>query len=484
MAEKRGLFVVEHRERIDALVMAGMGAVGVVYIALLVRCSPKADKYTLTNSTILFLVMTMLLAIGICYGHGRFEDKLIRSNIYLRMIAGLYLSSFLNGCAFLLGSEQHFPNTVYLLYIGAVLCYVLTMSGYYNYEQTFFNLPDAQDRILTLVRLIMTWSYVGLRGAGTLAEICYPENETFLTGLTEGFLGPGLIFAMTALYAYLTFRQVKMRTIRWTLLSYNLSYLIAMPLERYFAGADRRWQYMWLYSFAGFVAIFLIFCNVYVNQSRLLLQQDRELTSSKLDAMIMQINPHFIYNTLGSIDSLIRTRPEEAHELLMKFSVYLRDNYSSLTKEPMVNFADELKILEHYLAIEQVRFPNLKVIYRIRAIDFKIPGLTVQPLAENAVKHGIRRRRRSEGTLTIESEETPEQYIVRIMDDGVGFEKIPDDGRPHIGISNARRRLEMLCGGTLNITSIPQTGTVCEILIPKEVSQEEEEQYYEGAVRG
>lgn len=132
-------------------------------------------------------------------------------------------------------------------------------------------------------------------------------------------------------------------------------------------------------------------------QERKLARKEYELAQAQLNMMVGQINPHFIYNTLGSIESLAATDPAGAQKLMSEFSDYLCDNYVDMTKQPLISFSEEMKHVEHYLSIEKVRFPNLTVEYDIRATDFDIPCLTVQPLVENAVKHGICRQRKSAG---------------------------------------------------------------------------------------
>lgn len=228
-----------------------------------------------------------------------------------------------------------------------------------------------------------------------------------------------------------------------------------------------------LYNTAAFhVTMTLVSCLLYVGisveQERELDKKERELAVSQLNSMVQRINPHFVCNTLGSIDSLCRTDPAAAQRLIAKFSDYMRDNYADMTDHPMISIDKELEHLDHYIGIEQVRFPNLNVVYDIQARGFVLPSLTIQPLAENAVKHGICRRRRSAGTLTVSTRETEEDYVIRVEDDGVGFRPGETDGHgTHVAIENVRRRLDMLCGGTLTVESRENVGTTCEIRIPR-----------------
>ncbi|MBQ0009853.1 MAG: histidine kinase [Ruminococcus sp.] len=219
---------------------------------------------------------------------------------------------------------------------------------------------------------------------------------------------------------------------------------------------------------ASVLSLYIIFFNVYAAREYEILAKEKELADSKVGLMMAEINPHFVYNTLGSIASLCRTDPDGAEDLICKFSDYLRNHNKNVMGNPMIPFSEEIKILESYLMIEKVRFPDITIVYRLEATHFMIPCMSVQPLAENAIRHGICRRRGSKGTLTVSSCEEEKAFIVRIEDDGVGFDPAQTDDQQHIGVSNVATRLSLLCGGTLSVQSVPGKGTVSTITIPKE----------------
>lgn len=184
--------------------------------------------------------------------------------------------------------------------------------------------------------------------------------------------------------------------------------------------------------------------------------------------MISQIKPHFIYNTLGSICQLCREQPEKAAELTRDFSQYLRGNFSELENSKPVLLSKELEHIRHYVNIEQVRFPDITVDIDVRCDNFFLPALSVQPLVENAIKHGLMGLE-SGGKVTISAYETDTEYCVKVSDNGVGFDvnAQPDDDR-HIGIKNIRERISAICGGRLTVESTPGKGTTAVIYIPKE----------------
>lgn len=202
-----------------------------------------------------------------------------------------------------------------------------------------------------------------------------------------------------------------------------------------------------------------------------LAKQEKELTEMRTQIMLSQMQPHFLYNTLTTISSLcyLENAPQ-AKAVVDKFAVYFRQNLDSMGKDKMVSFEKELEHIRIYLWIEKVRFEDkLTVVYDIGPSDFHLPSLSLQPLVENAVKHGLCKQKNG-GTLTISTGETGEEYRVSICDDGVGFVpgEVPDDNKSHIGIENISQRLEILCGGSLEIQSTLGVGTHVTVHLPKE----------------
>lgn len=150
----------------------------------------------------------------------------------------------------------------------------------------------------------------------------------------------------------------------------------------------------------------------------------------------------------------------------------------SLKQTKPIPFEQELEHLKKYLYIEKLRFgKKLNIEYDIQATDFELPQLSIQPLAENAVKHGISKKRGG-GTLTISTRETDDAYEVIVADDGVGFDTsapVPqDDGRSHVGMENIKRRLKEMCDAEVVIESEVGKGTTARVIIPKKQVKEED----------
>ena len=218
-----------------------------------------------------------------------------------------------------------------------------------------------------------------------------------------------------------------------------------------------------------FCSVIFMYTNIYVRNGHLLLMRENALIQSQMNVLQHQVNPHFLFNTLGTIDSLCEEDPAKAQEVIRELSEYMSRNLRSFSEKQLVPFRDEMEQVALYLKIIQVRFPNIRIETDIRTEEFYIPPLTIQLLAENAILHGICKRRRSEGLLRITSSKIVNGFRVTVEDNGVGFtENIPDDGRKHIGIINVSKRLETLCSGRLIIRSIPGEGTVCIIRLPED----------------
>lgn len=194
---------------------------------------------------------------------------------------------------------------------------------------------------------------------------------------------------------------------------------------------------------------------------------DAELARSRISTLMSQIHPHFIYNTLGSIEQLCELDPPKAAKLVHDFSKYLRGNFGEINSTRLIRVSKDLEHTEYYIGIEKVRFPDIEFITEMSCCDFSVPALTIQPIVENAVKHGILGREAG-GTVRVRIYETDSSYFITVKDNGVGFDVTELENDNHIGLRNIRSRLEAMCGGILHIESILGVGTKITVEIPKE----------------
>ena len=237
-------------------------------------------------------------------------------------------------------------------------------------------------------------------------------------------------------------------------------------------------------------------------------QEEEIIRQTRIEVMYSQIGPHFIFNTLSAIYGLVDRNPKKAKEAINYFSEYLRGNIDSIGKTGWVSFEEELRHIDSYVWIEKMRFGDeLAVEYDIDTMDFEVPPLSVQPLVENAIKHGIHKKN-GPGKVTISTWEDDNDYIVEVVDDGVGFdttefektekyeiknatdrglglrkkreaqkqeaENPHKDGRTHVGLDNTRARLIGSGRGKLEIFSKPGEGTKAVITIFKDKIVKEE----------
>ena len=200
-------------------------------------------------------------------------------------------------------------------------------------------------------------------------------------------------------------------------------------------------------------------------------QQQSSLMQARLQALTSQINPHFLFNTLNSVSSLIRINPEHARLMVLKLSRILRrllrkhDNFSPLR--------DELDFIEDYLAIEVARFgEKLRFEKEIdpESLDILVPSMLLQPLIENCIKHGLSNKVEG-GTITLRTRLADRRLLLIVEDDGVGIPelKLANLMEQGIGVSNVNERLKVLFGTDYRmwIDSQPGRGTRIEIEVPE-----------------
>ena len=205
-------------------------------------------------------------------------------------------------------------------------------------------------------------------------------------------------------------------------------------------------------------------------QQREIAEQQREIANQRANILVLQMRPHFIYNTLTSIYCLCSQDPQLAQRIVMDFTSYLRKNFTAVASDKPIPFTSELEHTRAYLAVEQARFSSsLRVDYDTPHTWFRIPPLTLQPIVENAVKHG-RDPRAGLFSISIRTRKTDSGAEIVVADNGRGFSPA-DDSEPHIALKNIQQRLALMCGGSLTITPGNGGGTVVTITIPDSAAE-------------
>ncbi len=201
-----------------------------------------------------------------------------------------------------------------------------------------------------------------------------------------------------------------------------------------------------------------------VDQGKRYIKQKEEIADQKVRLAVLQMRPHFIYNTMTSIYCLIEQDAPKAQQVTLDFTNYLRKNFTAIAKEETIPFTEELEHARAYLAVEQVRFKGkLFVEFDMPYTNFRLPPLTLQPIVENAVKHGVDPDL-DPLYITVRTREDKQGAEITVEDTGPGF-GLNDNNEPHIALGNIRERLEMMCNGELTISEREGGGTVIRIII-------------------
>lgn len=204
-----------------------------------------------------------------------------------------------------------------------------------------------------------------------------------------------------------------------------------------------------------------------------------QIKAEETQRVIRQINPHFVFNTLATIRIVTKINADLAYDMIYDFSKYLRAVFQSLTNPGNISFSEETEYVISYTNLEKIRFgDNIMLHTNIEETDFMLPPLSVQPLVENAIIHGLKKGKRK-GTVSIRSRKTRSEYIVQVEDDGIGFDaeaysRIKREGRSEAGgLQRVRRRVEQMTGGRMEVKSTVGAGTVITLHIPKYPKEKE-----------
>lgn len=200
---------------------------------------------------------------------------------------------------------------------------------------------------------------------------------------------------------------------------------------------------------------------------QLIAEKELHIAQQRMDLLRSQIQPHFIFNSLAVIRSLTKHDSRKAVDCIDSFSDYLKAHIYAVQEEDMIPFQDELVHIRAYLDLvlaDSTR--NVEVVYDLHYTDFRLPALSLEPIVENSIKHGIGSRG---GTITIQTEKSEKGAVIRIMDNGSpeGGMTEQENKRLGVGLENTRKRLKMQCSGTLDL-QITDHGATATIVIPQE----------------
>ncbi|MBQ6521071.1 MAG: histidine kinase [Anaerolineaceae bacterium] len=271
-------------------------------------------------------------------------------------------------------------------------------------------------------------------------------------------LVPPVLIMILNLITVNYFRKELTTKQRSALLIYILVPMAAMIIQMFFYG-------IYFIILGTVIAGFAMFIFIVLDQIELFTRQQEENARQKANIMVLEMRPHFIFNTMTSIYYLVEQDPGKAQQVIMDFTNYLRGNLSAIVSEKMIPFEKELEHTKAYLAVEEVRFEGkLFVSFDTPYTDFNIPPLMLQPIVENAIKHGIDPDLEAL-KIRISTQKTEAGSEILVEDSGPGF-TLPDDNEPHIALENIRKRLQLMCRGKLEITSNETSGTTVKLILP------------------
>ena len=222
-----------------------------------------------------------------------------------------------------------------------------------------------------------------------------------------------------------------------------------------------------LVSFWMVLCALTMFALVIMDNIEQYMRQQREIANQRAGIMVLQMRPHFIYNTMMGIYYLCKQDSDKAQQVTLDFTTYLRKNFAAIASEDTVPFKDELEHTRAYLAVEQAQFEDsLFVSFDTPHTLFRVPPLTLQPIVENAVKHGMSASS-DPIHISVITRQTDTGSEIIVEDDGPGFNPV-DDNEPHIALNNIRQRLELMCKGELDIAPREGGGTSVKVTIPEQ----------------
>ena len=384
----------------------------------------KSQRYFFVMLPFVMLALVADTAAWICEGYTELDDMIVVSNTVAYCMGYFAIASFMRYLKDNLCKGRPVANAITTIF--SILAVISSALVIFSAANKYGYFVDKHGHYVHANDFLTAFVYISFPALAFLAIILlstFAENATPLKKL--GFVG------------------------------YTIFPVIGVVLDYAVHGLSL--------TYVGLVvSVLVIYTNIHIKNQRIMQSQRNEL-------MVSQINPHFVYNTLSAIAAMCELSPKQAKNLTINFASYLRSNINSLTSDKNIPFDEEIKHVECYLDIEKARFGDrVKVSYSIGCRDFSLPPLTLQPIVENAVKHGITKKAEG-GTVKIVTYATDKHNVVEIRDDGLGFDAELNHADSHqsIGIENVKNRLYERCRGTLTIKSTVGVGTRVILEIPK-----------------
>ena len=320
-----------------------------------------------------------------------------------------------------------------------------------------------KNGLLAKIAIVFGITFIALLIIGQFTDIFYsvtPHNEIKRGPLFPLLISPVLVILLFDIVGVFVIRKRILKAYFIAFLVYLPPLIIAVFLHMFLS------LELFIVLAIGLWALTILVLMVKENAKEYFNQQ-KEIANQNAHILVLQMRPHFIYNTMTSIYYLCEQDPNKAKQVTLDFTTYLRKNFAAIASEETIAITEELEHTHAYLAVEQAQFEDtLFVTFDTPHTLFRIPPLTLQPIVENAVKHGMIASDKPIH-ITVRTRKTATASEIIVEDDGPGYQP-KDDNEPHIALNNIRQRLEMMCKGTLEIYSGDKGGTVVKITIPSE----------------
>lgn len=450
-------------------------AMGVLLILSIIIAFYFGLVYESTNyfkliTAIAGVLFDAILFVSCCFN---IRDDTHQGGIFAEVSVLLYFCLLMSGATDVLVGKSEARSAIIALQTMVAVCSTVTHFLFWRYQCA--SLPQNRaKRYFTLWIYVLLIAYLVMLVVNLFTGILFVVDESgnlISTGETLEFLFFSLFYLTFLLY--IIPQRCSLRK-KLSLASFAFFPILCIVLTAiwYAVGV--------IYTVSSITYIFLLmaayvvfFCD-YVESKEVVLKQKTELaeqeqrrTELQTTLMLSQMRPHFLYNAITAIRYLCKKDQNEAYESLGLFADYLRGNMDALSNGSSIPFEKELEHIKTYLMLEQIRFGDeLAVEYDIGYSDFSLPALTVQPIVENAVRHGATMNKTG-GKIILRSEKTESGAVITVIDNGPGFDvNAPiNDGRNHFGLENVRNCLKAKKCGELQIESIIGKGTTVKIYI-------------------